>query len=175
MWRTRSPAVSRSIPARSSNEGESRRSAMQCLSNFQHRSGPTNSLNQALLKIRSSCCPARRRLARRTRPPNAAAGRTQCRTGPAGAARGGSSQSGLCADGLASLRPLLERRQPGPSAAGCDQGQGGGEVRGDQQRRHVVSRGYRTWLQRWPDHRILFPRRPRESPRLRHTPRICPS
>ena len=91
----------------------------------------------------------------------AVAGRARRRTGAAGAARGRSSEGGLCADGLPPLRPLPECGLAGPSAAGCSEGQGRGEVRrqvrGDQQRRHAVGRGYRAWLQRSLDHRILLP------------------
>ena len=94
----------------------------------------------------------------RARPPCAAAGRTRRRTDPAGAARGRSSEGSLCVAGVAPFRPLSERRLAGPAAAGCGEGKGGREVRrqvrGDQQRRHAVGRGYRSRIQRRLDRRI---------------------
>ena len=42
--------------------------------------------------------------------------------------RGGSPEGGLCAAGLAPLRPLSERGSARAAAAGCGEGEGGGEV-----------------------------------------------
>ena len=56
-------------------------------------------------------------------------------------------------------RSVARRRGP---AAATGQDQGGGEVRrqvrGDQQRRHAVGRGYRSGIQRRLDHRACFRR-----------------